>query len=136
MADIKLVAIVAGCVLQQNDTFLLVQERDEAVYGLWNLPSGYIEQGESIEQGAVREAQEESGFQVALVRKLGVDHTSPDRPIFHAFTANVVGGQLAPDQNELLGARWFTLDEVQQLLRNNQLRSDWPLRAIKQALNG
>jgi 8-oxo-dGTP diphosphatase len=134
MAEIKLVAIVTGCVLQQEDKFLLVQERDEAVYGLWNLPAGYVEDGETIEQAAVREAQEESGFQISLGKKINVEHVSPDRPIFHAFKASIVGGTLAPDPKELLDARWFTLDEVRQLHRNNQLRNDWPLRSIDQSL--
>ncbi|HYH74773.1 MAG TPA: NUDIX hydrolase [Candidatus Saccharimonadales bacterium] len=134
MSEIKLVAIVAGCVLQNEDTFLLVQERDEAVYGLWNLPAGYVELGETIEAAAVRETQEESGYQVALERKISIDHVSPDRPIFHAFKATITGGQLAFDATELLDARWFTLEEIQQMHRSNQLRNDWPLRSIEKSL--
>jgi NADH pyrophosphatase NudC (nudix superfamily) len=134
MSEPKLVAVVAGCVLCEDDKYLLVQERDEAVYGLWNLPAGYVEQGESIEAAAVREAQEETGYFVALNRKISVEHVSPDRPVFHAFTARITTGELKPDLNELLAAQWFTLDEIHQMHRNNQLRNDWPVRAIEQSL--
>jgi 8-oxo-dGTP diphosphatase len=52
----------------------------------WALPGGFVDYGESVEQAAIREAQEETGLQVDLVALLGV-YSSPGRdPRFHTQT--------------------------------------------------
>ncbi len=64
---------------------LVLIERAKPPYG-WALPGGFVEYGESLEEAAVREAQEETGLQVAL---LGQFHTysDPDRdPRQHTIT--------------------------------------------------
>ena len=45
--------------------------------GMWDLPAGYLEAGESAEEGALRETREEAGLEVELVRLVGV-YTSRD----------------------------------------------------------
>jgi ADP-ribose pyrophosphatase YjhB (NUDIX family) len=62
----QMTAIVAGCVLRQNDKFLLVQEKLPKVYGKWNLPAGHVDIGETIEDAAVREVLEETGHTVQI----------------------------------------------------------------------
>lgn len=56
---LALVQVVAEVVLQKDDKFLLVQEKQAKAYGKWNLPAGKVDKGESLEQAAVREAREE-----------------------------------------------------------------------------
>ncbi len=46
------VGVVAGCVIRRDSTYLLVQEKQKKAYGLWNLPAGYVDKGETIEQAA------------------------------------------------------------------------------------
>ncbi len=40
--------------------------------GVWGLPKGTPDEGESLEEAAVREVSEETGLQVAIVKKIGV----------------------------------------------------------------
>ena len=58
--------VVAGAVLKKDGKYLLVQEAQSKAYGLWNLPAGRVDVGDTIEQTAVKEAKEESGFDVKL----------------------------------------------------------------------
>jgi 8-oxo-dGTP pyrophosphatase MutT (NUDIX family) len=79
--NVVLVPVVAGVVLRKGETFLLVEETDPPHRGLWNLPGGRVEAGESIEQGARREAREETGFEVRLGRKLPIHQNTAEAPI-------------------------------------------------------
>jgi 8-oxo-dGTP pyrophosphatase MutT (NUDIX family) len=87
--------------------------------GAYRAPSGGIAPGEPFEEGALREAHEETGLLVALeeyiVRahvkfRLGesvIDWTS------HVLSARIVGGKLEPiDTHEIVEARFATIDEL------------------------
>jgi len=130
---IERVGIVAACVIKNDRKYLLVQEKQPKVYGLWNLPAGYVDKGETIEQAAVREAKEESGYQVTLGQKVGVYHESVGKPVKHAFTAQVVGGKLNPNPDEILDAKWLSLKEIRNLNHEDKLRADWIWMAISRA---
>lgn len=56
--------IVTGCVPVYKDCVLLCRRAIEPRRGLWTLPGGFLELGETIEQGAVRETMEEAGASV------------------------------------------------------------------------
>jgi len=62
--------IAAGVVIKQNNKYLLVQERMTSQYGLWNWPAGKVDVGETIEEAAIREGKEETGYDVELIREL------------------------------------------------------------------
>ena len=93
-ASVQWVGIVAGCVIERDGKYLLVQEKQPKAYGLWNLPAGYVDKGEDIESAAIREAKEETGLEVKLAGEIGVWHEDVKRPVKHAFRAIVVGGDL------------------------------------------
>ncbi|HKR81848.1 MAG TPA: NUDIX hydrolase [Candidatus Saccharimonadales bacterium] len=129
----QMVAVVAGCVLQQDGKYLLVQEKIPKVYGLWNLPAGHVDVGESIEAAAAREVLEETGLTVQLNTKLPVYHTEATRPVPHAYTATITGGEFTPNLDELLDAKWLALAEVRALHQAGKLRTDWVLESIEAA---
>ena len=52
--------IVAGCLLHWQDKVLLCRRAIEPRYGLWTLPAGFMENGETTWEGAAREAMEEA----------------------------------------------------------------------------
>ena len=125
--------IVAGVVLEQAGKFLLVQEKQAKAHGLWNWPAGKVDEGESIEQAAVREAKEECGFDIALVQKLGIWQANISTPPKHAFLAKIIGGELKYPEDELLDAKWFNPAEIVELGKQNKLRGEWIQDAIKVA---
>jgi ADP-ribose pyrophosphatase YjhB (NUDIX family) len=109
---VAMTTIVCGVVLQQDGKYLLVQEKQAKVYGLWNLPAGRVDEGETLEIAAVREAKEETGLDVVLTKEVLVVHPAADRPVLHAYTADIVGGTLAFPEDELLDVKWFSYEEL------------------------
>lgn len=122
--------MVCGVVLQKDGRYLLVQERQPKAHGMWNLPAGRVDEGETLEQTAVREAKEETGYDVELGEHALVIHEAVERPVKHAFTAKIIGGELDFPEYEIMDAKWFTYDEI--LAMKGQLRNvEYVLGAIE-----
>ena len=58
--------IVVGCIPVWEDKILLCRRAIEPRYGLWTLPAGFMENGETTAQGAMRETLEEANARVKL----------------------------------------------------------------------
>ena len=107
----------------------MVQEATPIVYGLWNWQQGKVDEGESPEDAAVREAKEETGLDVRVVRKLGViQNPFPNTKEIHVFLTQVVGGELKVLEGEILQAKWFTLDELEEI--KDKTPGPWVLKTI------
>ena len=108
--------IRAAVIIKKDDKFLLVQEGSPAVRGLWCWSQGRVEEGETVEETAAREAKEEVGFDVTLVRKLQViENPYPCTKEIHVFLGEILGGELRINEGEILQAKWFTLEEISLL---------------------
>eukprot|EP01024_Parvocaulis_polyphysoides_P055391 TRINITY_DN5664_c0_g1_i2.p1 TRINITY_DN5664_c0_g1~~TRINITY_DN5664_c0_g1_i2.p1 ORF type:complete len:229 (-),score=15.31 TRINITY_DN5664_c0_g1_i2:23-607(-) len=58
---------VVGCIVEHDNSILLCKRGIEPCKGLWTLPAGFLEIGESTAEGAVRETLEETGAQVEII---------------------------------------------------------------------
>jgi len=58
--------LVVGCVAEWKDQILLCRRAIEPRYGLWTLPAGFMENGESTTQAAVRETLEEACARIEI----------------------------------------------------------------------
>ncbi len=81
-------------------------------FHIWGVPGGGLETGESREQAAVREALEETGYQVALERYVGCYQRPQLNDLRHIFRAHIVGGQPLQKGPETLEVRWFPVDKL------------------------
>jgi ADP-ribose pyrophosphatase YjhB (NUDIX family) len=100
---------------------VLLQRRDDN--GLWGLPGGGVEPGESVTDAVAREVREETGLEVEPLRLIGVysapEHhqiiTYPDGNVIHyvssVFECTIVGGALACGV-ESLDLRFFDPDAL------------------------
>lgn len=90
-----------------DEEALLIQRGIEPGLGLWALPGGYIDVDEHPQQAARREALEETGLEVEIVRLLDVFHDVDDGGVITiAYLSRAVGGDLRPD-DDAQQARWF-----------------------------
>ena len=123
------VPVVAGVVIKKDGKYLLLQEKKQKAFRLWNFPAGQVDEGETIEEAAIREAQEEAGIRVRLIRKLDIFQDSISTPPKHAFEAEIIEGKVAFDEEDFFDAQWFTPDEIRGM--NDKLRSTWVLEAME-----
>jgi 8-oxo-dGTP pyrophosphatase MutT (NUDIX family) len=78
---------------------------------VWSLPKGHVEQGETVEQAAVREVTEETGINGAVVAALGsIDYwfVAEDRRIL----LRAVGGELSGADHEVTEVAWVPLADM------------------------
>ena len=126
--EIAKVAVVACAVIKKDGKYLLVQEKQPIAYGLWGFPGGRVEIGDTIEQTAIKEAKEESGYDIELICKIDIlQELATDAPK-HFFEARIVGGELQYPDDEILDAQWFAFDEIKQM--KEKLRGNWVIDAI------
>jgi ADP-ribose pyrophosphatase YjhB (NUDIX family) len=71
---------VVGTLPVWEDKVLLCRRAIEPRHGLWTLPAGFMELGETTAQGAIRETTEEAGARVELEGPLLADQRRPRRP--------------------------------------------------------
>jgi 8-oxo-dGTP diphosphatase len=81
---------------------------------MWVVPGGFVEEGETVEEAARREALEETGVKVKLVKLVGV-YSDPKRDprgnISVAFIAKPLSNKLNGDV-EVEDVKWFNLDKL------------------------
>jgi len=94
-------------ILDDQDRLVLTRRED---FDVWRLPGGGVKAGETLTQAARREAQEETGLEVALTRLVGV-YSRPGESRFSGhifvFAARPVGGRLTPQSGETTEVRFF-----------------------------
>jgi 8-oxo-dGTP diphosphatase len=111
-----------GAIIIEQDRVALVKRAHPPLSGEWSIPGGVLEVGETLRQGAAREALEETGLIVEVGALLGVYdrilRDADDRTRYHYvlvdFLCRRISGELlaAGDASE---ARWLTRSEVSEL---------------------
>lgn len=116
-----MVGVSAALLDHDREKILLTRRADN---GLWCLPGGHMEAGESAEEAVIRETWEETGLTVRVKRLVGV-YTSPHKVIEYAdrgrfqvvamsFEVEQTGGELGLS-NETTAFGWFTRQEILSL---------------------
>lgn len=114
----------AGAVVRDAaGRLLLVRRAHEPAQGMWSLPGGRIEPGETPAQAAAREVAEETGLAVEVGALLQTADILGGGYRVHDFAATVVGGELRPG-DDASDARWCTAEEVAALPLSPGLRGE------------
>ena len=95
--------VAVGTIIRTpSDEIVLARRAIEPGYGLWVFPGGYIDRGETLEDGARREALEECGLEVELEGLIGA-YSYPGRtPVVVVYAARAVGGTMHASDDESL----------------------------------
>jgi 8-oxo-dGTP diphosphatase len=103
----------AGAVVRDEaGRLLLVRRGRPPAAGLWSLPGGRIEPGETAAEAAAREVLEETGLRVSVGRLLASVQIGDY--LVHDFAATVVGGSLHAG-DDASDVRWCTADDTAML---------------------
>ena len=119
---------VAACVLK-GDKILVAKRANPPSQGLWSVPGGMVELGETIQDTARREINEECGIQIEVGDLFTVENLiMPDekgRIQFHYVVtyllARYKSGELRPS-SDALDVRWVTPEEMNKLEMNPVIR--------------
>ncbi|MGZ9584476.1 NUDIX hydrolase [Paenibacillus marinisediminis] len=102
--------VVGAVGVVHHDGKILLERRGiEPGYGLWGLPGGMAEQGESIERCIIREVYEETGLQIEVISLLDV--LGGMQACIVGYEARVVGGSIRKSE-ESIELAWFSLEHI------------------------
>ncbi len=111
--------LAVSAAIVRDRRVLLVKRARLPLAGLFTLPGGVVETGESLEAAVLREVREELGLDVAVVGLAGVREVIERDPhgrsarhfVILAFAARLLGGDLTPN-DEIAEVRWVGLGEL------------------------
>lgn len=118
--DLK--AGVAVIILNEEKQVLLQKRSD---VGLWGIPSGHIEIGETVSEAAIREVKEETNLDIKIKKLIGV-YSDPNSQVFAypngkivhfittCFLAEITGGELRCNSSESLEIKFFNQQNLPQ----------------------
>ncbi|HEX6221608.1 MAG TPA: NUDIX hydrolase [Acidimicrobiia bacterium] len=108
-------ALGVGVVVLDEGRILLIKRGREPRKGLWAVPGGKVEYGETMREAARREVAEETGIEVEVGDVVWVGEVIEDG--FHLviidFEARMTGGELKP-ADDADDARWVPLEEASE----------------------
>ncbi|XP_027725028.1 peroxisomal NADH pyrophosphatase NUDT12 isoform X2 [Vombatus ursinus] len=104
--------------------------------GMFTCLAGFIEPGETIEDAVRREVEEESGIKVGSVQYISCQPWPMPSSLMIGCLAVAMSTEIKVDKNEIDDARWFTKEQVMDVLTkgNQQLFFVPPSRAIAHQL--
>jgi len=103
--------IVAGCIPEWGDQILLCRRAIEPKAGLWTFPAGFMEIGESTEQAARRETEEEAHAQVELTSLYAVLSLPHIGQVYMVFRGRLIIPEFSAGE-ESLDVRLFKRDAI------------------------
>ncbi|CAA2999796.1 nudix hydrolase 8-like [Olea europaea subsp. europaea] len=119
---------IAGFVINDNKEILVVKEKCScSCYGVWKLPTGYINKSEELFSGAVREVKEETGIDTAFLELVAFRHVHQvafeKSDLLFVCMLKPLSFIIKIDENEIQDATWITLDKLisQQFYEEDQM---------------
>jgi ADP-ribose pyrophosphatase YjhB (NUDIX family) len=96
----------------------LIARHDRRGRLVWSLPKGHVEDGETPEDAAIREVEEETGIRGSVLAPLGVIDfwfVAEQRRVHktvHHYLLDAVGGELSDADIEVVEVAWVPLEDV------------------------
>ena len=106
-----------GVIIEEQGRVLLIQRKGAHGAGSWSTPGGHFEFGESLEQCAIRETQEEVGIEIGNVRFVAVTNDIFKESGKHYITLWMQADHLSGEpriaaENEVAQIGWFNWESL------------------------
>lgn len=99
--------VVVGCIPEWEDKVLLCRRAIDPLYGLWTLPAGFMQRGETTLAGAARESREEANARLAIAPLYSLCNLPHIDQVYLLFRGRLLGLNFHP-RFESLEARLFS----------------------------
>ena len=101
MVHYKNPLLVLGCVPEWQNRILLCRRAIEPRLGFWTVPAGFMENGETMQEAAARECQEEAMARVEVGSLLAVVSVTRANQVHVMFRAKLLEPKFAPGPESL-----------------------------------
>lgn len=131
MSPAVIVAVVKG------DRLLLARSSRFPNSKMYSVIAGYHEPGETLEECVAREVGEEVGIEIKNIRYFGSQPWPFSSSLMVAFTAEYAGGEVQPDNVEILDAGWYSADNLPEVPKGGSIAKDlvdWFVRTYGEKL--
>jgi NADH pyrophosphatase NudC (nudix superfamily) len=124
--------VTVATIIERDNRFLMVYEEADGKK-VYNQPAGHLDPAETLQEAAIRETLEETGWMVKLTGVVGINlYTAPSNGITYCRTT-FIAETVSHDATRALDtgiieAVWLTYEEL--LARKDQLRSPMTLQII------
>jgi 8-oxo-dGTP diphosphatase len=124
--------VVGAAIVRRGRVLATRRAYPPAVRGLWELPGGKVEVGETPAAALVREVREELGCEIRVTGELAGRQPVDDRLTLRVLVAEVTDGEPVPHEHDAL--RWLGPEELDQV---GWLAPDQPfLSELREILRG
>ncbi|UCH21860.1 MAG: NUDIX hydrolase [Deltaproteobacteria bacterium] len=103
--------LVVGCIAEWGAKILLCRRAIGPRQGKWTLPAGYLENGETVSEGAIREVLEEACAKVQIIQLYALYSIPFINQIYLMFRARLIDQNYRPG-SESLEVRLLSEDEI------------------------
>jgi 8-oxo-dGTP diphosphatase len=125
------VIVCAGAVVLRGDRVLWVRQAEgHALAGLWSIPWGTVDLGETPAEAALRETREEAGVAAELEGLLVVQDLPEGDALGLAFLCRHLDGIPTPDGFEVDRAAYFSLADMEALGEPFEPWCEWLVRHV------
>ena len=128
-----------SCVLcEKDDKILLVSQYRYAIdKTIWEIPAGKKDEGETSDITAIRELEEECGYRAKSVELLYSVYPTPgyDNELIYIYKAkDIVKTQTNFDEGEYIESKWFSKQEIKEMLKTGEINDAKTIIALLTAL--
>ena len=108
--------VATGVAIVEGDEILLIQRGSEPNKGLWAVPGGKVDWGETLAEAATREVKEETGLLVKLDEVIWVGESIEDdhHLVLIDFLGQATGGELVA-ADDAISAMWVRIENAYEL---------------------
>ena len=133
----------AGLLVDEEGRWLVVKKKYGGLKGMWSLPAGFVDEGETLEQAAQREVKEETGLDTNVSGIIGIRSgvikgKISDNMVLFLLTRKDPSQKPVPCENEISEVEWMTKEELLQneetsVMIHEMIKHDFSL--LKSGLN-
>lgn len=82
--------VIAGCIIERDGKYLFCRRAIEPMKGKWSFPAGFMENGETAEEAAIREVLEETGAKVEILGPYSIFSVPHMNQVYIIYRATLI----------------------------------------------